>query len=151
MKLATKTNAGFPALLSDWLTPSKFFGRDFFDMDPDLFQTRLGVNVPSVNVKENPKDYVLEVAAPGLERKDFSIEVDNHILSISAAKEEEKKEENGYTRREYSFNSFCRTFSLPENVKEGNIDAKYDNGILKIVIPKTKETPVSPAHKVPVS
>lgn len=143
-----------PRLLSDWLRPNTLLDRDFFDIDSDLFPARLGVNVPSVNIKETPKDYLLEVAAPGLERKDFKIEVDNHMLTISAEKEEkkeEKKESNGYSRKEYSFNSFCRSFTLPENVKEGNIDAKYENGILKVTVPKAKETQVKPAHKIPVS
>jgi HSP20 family protein len=74
------------------------------------------------------------------------------VLKISAEKEEEKSEKAGeYSRREYSFNSFTRSFSLPENVKEGSIDAKYENGVLKVSIPKEKETPVKPAQKVAVS
>lgn len=153
MNLITRSRLNTPTLLSDWLSPSTLLDRDFFDMDPELFPARLGVNMPSANIIEKPKEFLIELAAPGLERKDFNIEIDNHVLSISAEKEEkkEKKEENGYVRKEYSFNSFCRSFTLPENVKEGNIDAKYDNGVLKVTIPKMKETAVKPAHKIPVA
>ncbi len=141
-----------PSLLSDWPMPSTLFGPDFFDGDFDIPSYRLGVNVPSVNVSETPKEFLLELAAPGLERKDFNVEVENHSLIISAEKKEEKKEiEGDFTRKEYSYDSFSRTFALPENVKEGNIDAKYENGILKVSIPKMKETPVKQAQKITVS
>jgi HSP20 family protein len=113
----------------------------------------LGVNIPSVNIKETPKDYVLEVAAPGLERKDFNLEVINDTLTISAEKEvekDEKQDKNGFSRREYSFNSFSRSFLLPENAKQSDIDAKYENGILKVTVPKAEETPREP-KKINVS
>ena len=142
-----------PSMLMDWPLPGSLFGPDFLDSNfefPSL--TKLGVNVPSVNVSETPKEYKLEMAAPGLDRKDFKIEVENHCLCISAEKEEEKKEkEDEYARREYSFNSFSRSFNLPENVKEGNIDAKYENGVLKVIVPKTKETPAKTTRQIEVS
>lgn len=144
--------AGLSRLLSDW--PTSLFDRDFFDVESGLLPARLGVNIPSVNVRETPKEYLLEVAAPGLERKDFRIEVDDHTLSISAEKEEnkeEKTESNGYTRKEYSFNSFSRSFTLPDGIKEGNIDAKYENGILMVTLPKTKENAARPVKKIEVS
>jgi HSP20 family protein len=153
MNLTLKSTGHLPRPLSDWLRPSTLLDRDFFDIESGFFPAKLGINVPSVNIKETPRDYTLEVAAPGLERKDFKIEVANHALSISAEKEEQKeetKESNGYSRKEYSFNSFCRSFTLPENVKEADIDAKYDNGILKVHVPKAKETPVKPVHIIDV-
>lgn len=151
MNLTVRKNGGFPSLLSDFFGTS-LVDREFFDLTPDLFSSRLGINVPTANISETPKEFTLELAAPGLERKDFKVEVDNHTLTISSQKEEEKKEKEGdYSRREYSFNSFSRSFSLPENVKEGNIDAKYENGVLKVSIPKTKETPGKPVHKIAVS
>ena len=151
MNLTLKKNGGIPSLLSDFFGTS-LMDKDFFDPESDLFVSRVGVNVPTANITETPKEYKLELAAPGLERKDFKVEVENHVLKISAEKEEEKKETQGkYSRREYSFNSFSRSFRLPENVKEENIDARYENGILKVSLPKAKETPVEPAHKVPVS
>ncbi len=153
MSSALRTRTGLPSLLSDWFKPGwnspALFDRDIFDFDKGLFPS-LGVNTPSVNIKETPKEYLLELAAPGLERKDFNIEIKNGMLCISSEKEEEKKEEDGYYRREYSYNSFSRSFTLPENVKEEKIDARYENGILRVSLPKTKETPVETAHKIEV-
>ncbi|WP_276370249.1 Hsp20/alpha crystallin family protein [Chryseolinea sp. H1M3-3] len=152
MNLSLRPTTGLSRFLSDW--PSTLLDRDFFDIESDLTRSRLGVNVPSVNIRETPKEYILEVAAPGLERKDFNIEVDNHTLSISAEKEEqkeEKSEDNGYSRKEYSFNSFTRSFTLPDDVKENNIDAKYDNGILKVTVPKAKESTAKTVKKINVS
>jgi len=153
MNLTVRKSGGLPSLLSDFFYPSSsLFGKDLLDIDSDLFTSRLGINVPTANVTENPKEYVLELAAPGLERKDFDVQLENHTLTISAQKEEEKKETDAeYSRREYSFNSFSRSFALPDDIKEGNIDAKYENGVLKVAIPKLKETPVKPAHKIAVS
>ncbi|HOX84200.1 MAG TPA: Hsp20/alpha crystallin family protein [Chryseolinea sp.] len=152
MNLTVKKNGGLPSLLSDFFSPASVLGRDLFDLDSDLFPTRLGINLPTANIVETPKEFKIELAAPGLERKDFVVEVDNHTLKISSEKEEEKNEEDGeYSRREYSFNSFSRSFTLPENVKEADIDAKYENGVLKVSIPKLKETTLKSARKVAVS
>ncbi len=149
MNLTLRNN--LPSLLADWPTPSSLFGLDLFDGDFN-FPSRLGITVPSANVVETPKEYNIELAAPGMERKDFNIEVENQCLTISAEKKEETKETEGdYTRREYSFNSFTRSFTLPENIKEGDIDAKYENGILKVHVPKAKETPVKATRKIAVS
>ena len=140
-----------PKVLADWLRPETMLTRDFFDFGNDFFVPRLGITVPSVNIKETPKDFTFEVAAPGLERKDFVIELDNHVLVISVEKEEKKEEkENGYYRKEYSFNTFSRSFTLPEHVMEADIDAKYENGILKVVVPKSKETPIPTPKKISV-
>lgn len=151
MSLTLRKNGGLPSLLADYFGTS-LIDRDLFDFDSDLSPSRLGINVPTANITETPKEYRLELAAPGLERKDFNVEVDNHILKISAEKEAEKKEqEGGYSRREYSFNCFSRSFTLPENAKEGDIDARYENGVLKVFIPKLKETSVKPVKKVAVT
>lgn len=153
MSLLVKTNGGFPTLLSDWLNPA-LVASDFMDFDSDApFQAlRLGINVPSANVSETPKEYLVELAAPGLERKDFKVEIDNHTLTISSEKKEESKEEkNGYSRKEFSYSSFSRSFSLPDNVKEANIDAKYQDGILKISIPKKEVTVSKPSREIAVS
>ena len=110
------------------------------------------MSVPSANISETPKAYVLELAAPGLKRDDFKLEVENHALTVSAEKQEEKKEKkNGYSRKEYSFDSFSRSFTLPDSVKESDISASYADGILKITIPKIEETPEQPALAIPVS
>jgi HSP20 family protein len=153
MSLLVKTNGGFPKLLSDWLNPA-LLSSDFMDFDSEApFQAlRLGINVPSANVSETSKEYLVELAAPGLERKDFKVAIDNHTLTISSEKKDEKKEEKeGYSRKEYSYSSFSRSFTLPDNVKEGNIDAKYQNGILKISIPKKEVTVSKPSREIAVS
>jgi HSP20 family protein len=152
MNTITKRNGSLPTLLSDFFSPATVLGRDFFDMDPDFSPSCLGINIPSANITETPKEYKIELAAPGLERKDFDLDVNNHTLTISAEKEEEKNEEtNEFSRKEYSFNSFTRSFALPENIKGGNIDAKYENGVLRVTLPKIKETPVKASHKIAVS
>jgi HSP20 family protein len=151
MNSTVKPTAGLSTFLTSWPT---LFDRNFFDIESDLFPARLGVNVPSANIRETPKEYVVEVAAPGLERNDFSIELENHTLTVSAEKEDSKEEKgdyNGYFRKEYSFNSFSRSFSLPDNVKESAIEAKYENGVLKLTVPKSKETPSKPTKKIEVS
>jgi HSP20 family protein len=141
-----------PSLLTEWPTPGSLFGPDLFDGNFDMPSLKLGVTIPSANVTETAKEYKIELAAPGLERKDFNIEVENNCLCVSAEKKEEKNEKDGdYTRREYSFNSFSRSFTLPENVREGDIEAKYDNGVLKMTIPKAKETASKISRKIEVS
>lgn len=148
MSLLIKSNGGFPTLLSDWFNPGMLTS-GLFDIDSEVpfSALRLGMNVPSANLSETAKDYLIELAAPGLERKDFKVEVDKNMLTISSEKKEEKKEEKGgYTRKEFSYDSFSRSFTLPENVKDGNIDAKYQDGVLKITIPK-KEITVSKVVK----
>lgn len=108
--------------------------------------------MPSANITESEKEYLIELAAPGLTKKDFKVENNNGVLTISAEKKEEKKEsEGGYTRREYSYNSFSRSFTLPENSKADHIDAKYEDGILKLTVPKKELTPVKPKKEITVS
>lgn len=153
MSLLIKTNGGMPSLFSDWLNPAMLTS-DFMDFDSEasFSALRLGINVPSANVTETSKEYLVDLAAPGLERKDFKVEVSNHILTISSEKSEEKKEEKkGYTRKEFSYNSFSRTFTLPDNVKENSIDARYQDGILKVIIPKKEVTISKPVREIAVS
>ena len=123
---------------SDW--PSLINGSwlsDFFDNDR-LFDSELMKNsVPAVNVKEYDKGFDIEVAAPGLEKKDFSISIDRRVLTISSEKKEEKEEkEKGYTRKEFNFSSFSRSFALPENVSEDDVKANYEGGVLKLSLAK---------------
>lgn len=120
------------------------FMTDFFDTDrfltPNWFRTGFESAVPSVNIKENGKEFHIELAAPGFTKGDFKISVEDNILTISAEKEEEKKEENErYTRKEFSFNSFSRSFTLPGTVNADKVDAKYTDGILNLSIPKKEE------------
>lgn len=128
MKLSRKTD--WPSLLTggSWLS-------DFFDGDRYFDAEWLRrVTVPAVNVKETDNGFEIELAAPGMTKKDFNITVDNHVMTISSEKKEEKKEEKDtdYTRREFSYSSFSRSFTLPENVVEDDIKATYEEGILKL-------------------
>ena len=95
--------------------------------------------VPSVNVKESDDNYILEFMVPGFDKKDFKVHAENGILTIEAeiTNEEESTDEK-YTRREFSFNSFSRSFTLPENVELENIEAIYDKGMLKLSLVKVK-------------
>ena len=109
-------------------------------------------SMPAVNVKENNEQFDLELAAPGMEKKDFNIEVDQNVLTISSEKEA-KEEENVaglFTRREFSYHSFKRSFNLPETVDYGKIAASYKDGILSVVIPKKEEAKPQPVRKIAI-
>ena len=122
------------ANLPAWSTLTDFFEDDW--MKPRLFK---GDWLPAVNVLDNEKDYEIEVAAPGFKKEDFKVEIDNNVLYISAKMEKEEKEENkNYTRKEFSSKAFTKSFTLPENVMEGKIEAKYTDGVLKIMLKKMK-------------
>lgn len=129
---------------SDW--PSTLGGSllsDFFDDDERFFSTRWlgGRNMPAVNIKETEKNYEVELAAPGYDKKDFNIAVDSGLLTVSAEKREEKEQkEDHYTRREFGFTSFSRSFNLPVNTNEEDVQAKYEDGILKLSISKKEGT-----------
>ena len=133
MSVLTKQNRSFwPKMMQD------FFGTENpFDWDEKFWFPEKSVELPSTNVIENDGHFKLELSAPGFEKKDFKIDVQDGVLSISAENknETEEKREN-YRKREFSYNSIRRSFALPENVKEEGIDAKYENGILKLTLPK---------------
>lgn len=121
----------------------RMFDNSFFDNFPTVFDDLLaGKSIsgftPSVNVSETDKNWHIEVAAPGLKKEDFKINLEKDMLTISAEmKTEEKKEEKNYSRREFTYGSFTRSFRVRENsVDAENIAARYDNGILQIDIPK---------------
>lgn len=132
------------------------FFDDFFTKD--LFNTNKGNDswgntLPAVNVEETDTSYELEVAAPGMSKKDFHVEIDNNSLIISGEREMKNQEKDkNFTRREFSYQSFKRTFNLPENMIEGEkVNAKYENGILKISIPKTEEARIKPSRQIQIS
>lgn len=130
----------------NWL-PSIFddmFKTDWMDNGNSGYN-RIGTSVPAVNISENDDEFSLEVAAPGKTKKDFNLELDNGVLTISSEdkREEEKKDSNGrFTRREFSYSSFKRAFSLPESVDSEKISAEYKEGVLKIKLPKREEAKV---------
>jgi HSP20 family protein len=151
MSSLTKRTGGVPSLFQDFFNNNPLFKRDVFDFDMDMPPSRLGINVPTANITENRKEYIVELAAPGLDRKDFNIELDEQTLTISAEKEmEEKKEEEQFSRKEYSFQSFKRTFYIPQAIKEDKIEAKYDKGVLKVIMPKLKETQTKTVQRIEI-
>ena len=94
-------------------------------------------SMPAANIKETDKSYHVELASPGMNKEDFKIEVDEDLLTIRSEKESEKEETSSrYTKREFNFTSFVRSFRLPEEVDSENISAKYEGGILQLEIPK---------------
>lgn len=148
MKALLKKESLLPTWTSDLFDPGRFLSSRFFDGDGFEVANR----VPSVNITENEKEFSIEMAAPGLEKKDFKLEVDQGILYISSEKEEETKEERkNYTRREYAYTSFSRSFTLPDNCMSDKINAQYDNGILHITLPKKEVTVSKPAKTIKVS
>jgi HSP20 family protein len=130
-----------PSLVSRWMD-------DFFNEQMDrLLEPGDGGSLPAVNVLEQDDHFELQLAAPGMKKEDFQVKIDNGILSIQAEhKMEKEEEEETYTRREFSYRSFRRQFTLPENAKEEKIEAKYEDGILKLQIPK-KEVEVKKKPK----
>ena len=109
--------------------------RDMFD--DNFFSTGTG-NTPAANIAETDKEYSIELAVPGYRKDDFKVKVDKDMLTISAETKSETSENNKeYTRKEYNYSSFARSFRLPDNVKDDAISAKYDNGILHLNIPKS--------------
>jgi len=153
MTLVVKRNGSlFPSLSSELFDVDRFFGPGLLDFESKLLDMDIAKSIPPVNVTETEKEFKLELAAPGLTRKDFKVETDNGILTISSEKEEEKKEEKkNFKRREYSYSGFSRSFSLPENVLADKIDARYENGILHLQIPKKEVTLSKPKKEIKVA
>jgi len=119
--------------------------RDFFDVG-NIFPTNLmrssQVSLPAVNISEDDNKFCVDIIAPGFKKEDFKINIEDEMLTISAEAENESKEEDAnkqYSRREYSHSSFTRSFRLPESVKDDNISAEFNNGILKLNIPKSEQ------------
>ncbi|MCF6268838.1 MAG: Hsp20/alpha crystallin family protein [Melioribacteraceae bacterium] len=130
----------------------RFFDTDIWNWSNRNF-SNTDTTLPSVNVKESKDDFTVEVAAPGFEKGDFNIELNNDVLTISSEKKTESKNEDDerLTRREFSYQSFSRSFTLPGIVEREKIKAKYDKGILNIVIPKKEEAKPKPAKRIAIS
>ena len=101
-----------------------------------------GTTIPAVNIRENNEQFLVEMAAPGMTKNDFRLELNGNTLTIASEKnvDEELKEEERYSRKEFSYQSFTRVFTLPKDVVDaGKIEAKYVNGLLHLIIPKKEE------------
>jgi len=105
-------------------------------------------NLAAVNIKESGNHYTVSLAAPGMKKEDFNIDVDGNMLTISSEKEESTEDKGDrYTRKEYSYSSFSRSFTLPDDVKLETIDARYESGELKITLPRKEDTKKTTATK----
>lgn len=124
----------------------------FFNDWPTNNFSNVNTTVPAVNIQENEEEFIVALAAPGMEKKDFNINIENEILTISSEKTEEKKEnEDTYTRREYSYRSFTRSFNLPKDmIASDKIVANYKNGELIITVPKREEVKAKPPRLIEV-
>jgi len=126
-----------------------FFGDDLFAR---FFETPANTTVPAVNIKEGKEDFTIEVAAPGFEKKDFKIDLNNNVLEISSEKEEKNEENDDKLMRcEFKYSSFKRYFTLPETVESDKIKATYKDGILNVLIPKKDEAKVKPVRQISIS
>jgi HSP20 family protein len=110
--------------------------------------------IPAINIAETPDNFEVEMAAPGMTKNDFRVELDGNRLTISSEKNEEKelKEGERYTRKEFSYQSFQRTFQLPRDVVDADkIEAKYENGVLHLIIPKKEHAKQKPPKMIQIS
>jgi len=124
-----KTQESFPSIFDDFFKPwNTWFGNG------------RTITVPAVNVIENKDDYKISVAAPGLKKNDFNIDIEGNMLTVSCEKEESKEEKKeNFSRTEYNYSSFSRSFTPPEEVIKEKIEAIYEDGILRLILPKTEQ------------
>lgn len=129
-----------------------FFGTSIFD---DLFENNfnyLNVSVPAVNIAEGNENFRLEIAAPGLEKDDYKIALNNDLLTVSSERKNEKETKNEkFVKKEFSYSNFSRSFVLPDSVNSDLINASYKNGILSIVIPKKTEAVAKEPRQISIN
>lgn len=143
MNLVKRNLEYFPSILDEFLKPDWFGGS----------QNGLA-SVPAVNIRETDAEFVLELAVPGKKKEDFSIEIDRNVLTIAseAKTENEQKDTHGrYTRREYSYSSFSRSFTLPQTVNADSINASYQDGVLHVQLPKKQEALPKPKRLIEIA
>lgn len=119
-----------------------FFTKELFDFNNAGF-AQSGITQPSVNVKDMNDAFEIQVAAPGMKKEDFTVNLERNVLTISSEKQtqnEEKDEDGNFSRREFNYSSFRRSFTLPEAVEQEKIEATYEDGLLKITVPKKEQS-----------
>lgn len=139
--------------LGNFPTLSRSFGfPSFFNDALDRFWADENINwMPSVNIKEGAEDFRIDMAVPGMDKKDFNVEVENGVLIVSGERKEEISDENEkHTRREFHYGSFKRSFSLPESANNEKISANYNNGILSLTIGKKDESKMKAKKQITV-
>ena len=141
----TKPNEGrIPSVFNDFFKP----WNEWFDDSGFWGRT---MNVPAVNITEQKNEYKVELAVPGMKKDDFKIAVDGNMLTISSEKEESSEEkEKRFTRKEYSYSSFSRSFTLPEEINLEKIEAKYEDGVLRLSLPRKEEAKLPSAKHIAV-
>jgi HSP20 family protein len=126
---------------------SNLFDNDFFP----VLSSRTS-SMPAVNIKENEKSFMLELAVPGMDKKDLKIDINEDVLTIASESKNEKEEEkDGYKRKEFSYSSFCRSFYIPENVNREKIVASCKDGILNLELPKMEEEKSKITRQIKIS
>jgi HSP20 family protein len=140
----TRLSERMPSVFDDFFKP----WNEWFDNGGVLGRV---MNVPAVNITEQKDAYLVSVAAPGLKKADFNIDVEGNMITISCEKEETKEEKDKkFNRREYSYSSFSRSFTLPDEVNKEKIDATYEDGVLKISLPRNEDAKKSSAKHIAV-
>lgn len=149
MTLVKRSNSYYPSIPS---FIDNLFSRDWMDWS-NLNFSSTNTTLPAVNVRETENEYELEVAAPGMKKDNFKVNLDKDQLTISSQWNEEKSEkESDYTRKEFSYQSFQRSFTIPNHVVDGDkISAKYNNGILRVRLPKREEAKPLPAREIKIN
>ena len=138
----------FPGIFED-----DFFTRDLFNWGLTN-NSHTGTTLPAVNIKETADSFEVEMAAPGMTKNDFKIELDSNVLTITSERQNEQDQKEGerYSRKEFSYQSFQRTFTLPkEVVDDDKIEARYENGVLHLVIPKKEAAKQKPARMIQIN
>ncbi|MFV0391590.1 MAG: Hsp20/alpha crystallin family protein [Paludibacteraceae bacterium] len=131
----------------------RFFDNDLMDWRTKNF-SKTNTTLPSVNVKENDNEFSIDVAVPGFDKNDFKIEVNNDVLTISSEKQEESEardEKVHYSKREFSYQAFTRSFTLPDIADGDRVSAGYNNGILAVSIPKKEEAKPKAARTIEIN
>ncbi len=130
----------------------RFWNNELMDWGHSNYSST-NTSLPAVNVKETDDDFIIELAAPGMDKNDFKINFKNNVLTISSEKQNEKEEkQENYTRKEFSYQSFQRSFTVSDNAVVGDkIEAKYNNGILNIILPKREEVKPQPEREIKIS
>ena len=109
-------------------------------------------SMPAVNIREDDKNYVLDLAVPGIDKKDLKIDINEDVLTISSeTKTESEESKDGYKRKEFSYSEFCRSFYIPENVNREKIEANYKDGVLSVSLPKQEEEKNKITRKIEIS
>lgn len=144
MTIIRRVNNDYP-VFQNWL-------EDFFAPVQNYSNGRIRSSVPAVNIAEDENKFEIEFAVPGLSKSDFSVNLENNVLTVKSEREDDKQETtSNYTRKEFSYSAFQRSFTLPDSVDGEKVRAEYKDGILSIEIPKKEEAKVKPPREIEIA